>query len=744
MLQGIRGLLRISDWRVRTKVSLLLLVAALVPTTIIATNADGAIRGSLTRGAGRVLQSEAAQLATDMDGWLERTLALVAYTAQSGDIVAYASGGPESRALVAEEAQETLRRLVAQDSSFESAAVLDLTGTIVLSAIPSEHGQNFQFRPYFTDAREGKTHISELSIALLTNQPSLFFAAPVKDRSGKVVSVLRLRTNGKALQALLNRLNDAIAPGSVAYVIDPDGIVVLHGTDNPNWQFHSLKPLPAEREKFLLETRRFGNRVEEFKALPADPPLIAAFEGTGTTAGFSHKPQGGTDVYYGALASLERQPWKVVVDVPAAAFLADAERLSQFNQITAVFVVGAALLAALLFARLLTRPLGALQHVLARVRAGEEVQPPVEAGDELGRLSAQLIRALLEIRAQRDQSERERESMQRQIVNLLNDVSTLADGDLTVQAQVTSGALGSVADAVNFMAGELRKIIANVNETTLQVSSSTSEILATSDLLARHSEDQARRIGTAASAVDELARSIHQVSEHAARSTQVAEDARATARRGAESAQATSEAMARIRAHVQQTSKKIKRLGESSQEIGQIVRLIEEIAEQTNMLALNAAIQAAMAGEHGRGFAVVAEEVRRLAERAGQATRQIATLVGSIQTETAEAVVAMEESTREVVESSSLVDEASRALAEIDAVVGRVAELMMAITEEAGRQAQASADVARVMNDISSVTKTTADGTRQAAASVNHLAQLAERLRESVATFKLAHGGAQA
>jgi methyl-accepting chemotaxis protein len=234
-----------------------------------------------------------------------------------------------------------------------------------------------------------------------------------------------------------------------------------------------------------------------------------------------------------------------------------------------------------------------------------------------------------------------------------------------------------------------------------------------------------------------MAVSIQQVSENAAISAQVARTAREAASNGSQAVTATVEGMVRIRQQVQETAKKIKRLGESSQEIGQAVQLIEEIARRTNRLALNAAIQAAMAGEHGKGFAVVAEEVRRLAERTTAATTQIADLVGAIQSETAGAVIAMEDGTREVVGGSRLADEAGRSLDSIDQIVGQLAELIEAISLAADQQARASAGIARAMSELSTVTQGTAVGSQQAAASVASLATLADDLRESVATFRL-------
>lgn len=406
-----------------------------------------------------------------------------------------------------------------------------------------------------------------------------------------------------------------------------------------------------------------------------------------------------------------------------------------FGLLVVVAIIAGA--AAWFFSLRLVRPIRSLAEVATSVAAGDiSARAEVRSWDEVGQTAASVNQMLDEITAL-VQTKEERDALQQQITKLLMEVSDVAEGDLTVEAEVTADTLGSVADAFNYMIAELRQIISNVNETTIAVSQSSGEVLQTSAFLARSSETQSRQIAETTRAVDEMARSIQQVSRNATTSATVAREARENAQAGSRAVHATIEGMQRIRAEVQETSKTIKRLGESSQEIGQIVQLIEEIANQTNLLALNAAIQAAMAGEHGRGFAVVAEEVRRLAERAATATRQINTLVTSIQSETAEAVVSMDNSTREVVGGSRLADEAGSALHQIDAVVGRLSELLDSISNSAEQQAHASVGIARSMQEISEITQTTSTGTMQAAESVNNLASLAERLRQSVSTFKL-------
>jgi twitching motility protein PilJ len=287
------------------------------------------------------------------------------------------------------------------------------------------------------------------------------------------------------------------------------------------------------------------------------------------------------------------------------------------------------------------------------------------------------------------------------------------------------------------MIEQLRKIIGDVQDATLQVSTSANQIQETAEHLVRGSESQAEQIASTSAALGEMNSSIQQVSENASVSAKVAEEALTNARAGNEAVQNTIRGMTRIRDQVQETAKRIKRLGESSQEIGQIIQLIEDIADRTSILALNASIQAAMAGEAGRGFAVVAGEVERLAERSTDATKKIATLVKTIQSETGEATAAMEKGIHEVVEGSKLANQAGQSLGEIESVSNRLAELIQSISLASRQQARGSEGLSKSMQEISVITQHTAAGTRQASESVSRLAALADELRESVSTFRV-------
>src|SRR5437660_10779897 len=328
-------------------------------------------------------------------------------------------------------------------------------------------------------------------------------------------------------------------------------------------------------------------------------------------------------------------------------------------------------------------------------------------------------------------------ALQAQIEKLLQEVSAVGDGDLRVQAEVTPDTLGVLADSFNYMIEKLAKVVARVQTPAVQVTNATRRILDRSAELAQASETQVAQISQTTEAVEALAVFIQNVARNAQLSAEVAQEALRSANSGQQSVRQTIDGMMVIRENVQETSKKIKRLGERSNEIGEIVRIIEDIADQTNLLALNAAIQSAMAGEHGRGFAVVADEIRLLSERSTESTKRIATLVKSIQGDTYEAVVAMEDSTQEVVKGSQLADEAGRALNSINTAVERQAQMIESIARAANEQTSVSEAVAVAMSRISEITRQTDAGTQEAAVSVSYLAELAEQLRPSASTFRL-------
>jgi twitching motility protein PilJ len=347
-------------------------------------------------------------------------------------------------------------------------------------------------------------------------------------------------------------------------------------------------------------------------------------------------------------------------------------------------------------------------------------------------------------RERREQAERQRreaeaakDATQEAILRLMNEMGDLADGDLTVRATVTEDITGAIADSVNYTIEELSVLVKRINDAAGRLTMASQSAQSTSSELLDASRRQSGEIQNAGGQVLDMARSMEEVSQRATESAQVARHSLDAAQKGARAVENSITGMNDIRSQIQETAKRIKRLGESSQEIGEIVELISDITEQTNVLALNAAIQAASAGEAGRGFSVVAEEVQRLAERSGEATKQIAAIVKTIQADTHDAVSAMEYSTQGVVEGAKLSDAAGQALTEISTVSTSLAGLIEHISTDTQAQAAIATTVAGRMQDILKITERTTTGTQQTATSVGELADLAVELKGSVAGFKV-------
>ncbi|WP_346765490.1 methyl-accepting chemotaxis protein [Thioalkalivibrio sp. XN8] len=342
-----------------------------------------------------------------------------------------------------------------------------------------------------------------------------------------------------------------------------------------------------------------------------------------------------------------------------------------------------------------------------------------------------------ELRRRAAEQTRQNDRNQAAILRLLDELGNLADGDLTVQASVTEDITGAIADSINYAIEALRELVETINQTAIKVDAAARQTQATATHMAEASDTQLRQASDATESIARMAASIEAVSGDAERAADVARHSVDVAHKGGAAVRRTIEGMNTIRETIQDTSKRIKRLGESSQEIGNIVELINDIAEQTNILALNASIQASMAGESGRGFAVVADEVQRLSERAANATRQIEVLVKTIQSDTNEAVTSMERSTTDVVGGALLAENAGAALDEIESVSNQIATLVQNISRSARDQATAAGDITSNMNVLREISEQTADATGATSQSIGKLADLATQLRNSVAGFRL-------
>jgi twitching motility protein PilJ len=339
----------------------------------------------------------------------------------------------------------------------------------------------------------------------------------------------------------------------------------------------------------------------------------------------------------------------------------------------------------------------------------------------------------LAVETQRKENDRNQQA----ILRLLDELSSLADGDLTVQATVTEDITGAIADSINYAVDALRGLVTTINQSAIQLDSATRQTQALSGHLAKASGAQSKQIASATESAGGMAASVEEVSGNAERASDVARHSVEVAHKGGDAVRRTIDGMNTIRETIQETSKRIKRLGESSQEIGNIVELINDIAEQTNILALNASIQASMAGEAGRGFAVVADEVQRLAERAANATKQIEVLVRTIQTDTNEAVVSMERSTTDVVGGALLAENAGAALEEIEQVSNQIASLVQNISGSSRQQTGAAQNIARNMQVLKEISAQTAESTNATSTAIAKLAELSAGLRKAAAGFRL-------
>jgi methyl-accepting chemotaxis protein len=386
--------------------------------------------------------------------------------------------------------------------------------------------------------------------------------------------------------------------------------------------------------------------------------------------------------------------------------------------------------------RRVVNPVQKLAEFSERLAAGDHrAKLDVESADEFGFIAENLNRSASKV-AKSAASQEAQESLQRSITELLNVINQVARGDLTLRGKVTNDALGNVVDSVNFMLDNFTKVLERVRKAALDVSTNANEILAAAEDMTAGATQQDQEITNTSSAVEQLTVSMKQVSNNAEASAEAARRALDAAEQGNSAVRDTLEGMQRIRASVQATAKKIKSLGDRSLEISEIINVINDITEQTNLLALNAAIEAARAGEAGRGFAVVADEVRKLAEHSRNATKDIAALIKAIQAETNEAVVVMEEGTKEVEVGASLADQAGKALEAISSVVHQSAELVQEISLASKQQVRGTEGVANAMQIISGITRQTSQGARQTASTVGRMVKLSDQLTEALAQFR--------
>jgi methyl-accepting chemotaxis protein len=683
-----------------------MLAVALVPLLLAGVFADRLLGRPLVARHAKILSDLSASVAGQVGRTLDEEVQALARLAEDPSLAAAsssASPGTSAANGVLAAFRERLPQHVALQVANASGAPVASVGGLGDRPVNGE--------PWFQAAWHGGAGAP--AVGPLRREPAsgvtvLDLAVPIR-REGAVVGVLHSVLDARRLRALV-----AVATfqrsGRVA-IYDAQGTAILAADATALGQ-----ALPAT--------------LKQAGALAASEPGSAIGESAqGISSLFGFAPV--------SAPAVGRLGWTAVATMDAAEVLSPFAAVRESMLVAAGFGIVLALLGAAFAGRQPRRQADEIRRATGLAAGGNlAARAEVLSRDELGRAAAGL-NTLLERLGQRFHGEAERDALQNAITRLLEEVSGVAQGDLTIEAEVTAEVTGALADSFNYMVAELRGIIRNIQVSTYQVTSSARRLQADAQQAVETSEEQAAEIVRASGEIESMARTLGEVADSALAADGVARDALANVRGGGVAVRQTIDGMNRIRHHVQETARRIKRLGESSKEIGEIVKLIGDIADRTSILALNAAIQAASAGEAGRGFAVVAEEVQRLSERSTEATRQISALVTAIQSETHDTVISMEESTREVIEGSRIADLAGQSLTEINTVAERIAAIVLSITEAAARQAQQSEQISSTMEGIAGMTAQTAASTRQSAVAVSHMAELADALRASVSTFRL-------
>ncbi len=771
-------LFRPADWPIAVKLLLAFLFIALVPLVVVGLLSQSQAREGLLTEAKRNLENTSRRTSASIDDFIKSRATDLQQTTTLDSVTRFINLANNDRDSLGpnnfdQSSVFNILKSKANSSINNYFVIASKSGQVELTSntSPSSEGGPLEGEPrdltdqkYFQEAMKGLTFISDPKVLSFTDrgvQSVMYISSPVRDIRANPVGVIVERFNLDGIWQIINNDYEAAGPGSYTMLVDDTNGLGIRIGDSRIYNradlqttllFGLMRPLPSAGRGPWVNSGRFPDQFDYQKAVLNGQGTLPGLTEVLNRPGFDKaNPFFSLETNNGdqkiplqvAYATIPAKPkWSYYVIVPEATYAAAANNITTTLLLVVGLAVVVVILLALVLARLLTTPVRRISRVLGRIGIGDfEARVPVRGRDELGRLGESL-NAMFDNTLTLIQSREEKEVLQDRITTLLEEISTVAEGDLTVQAEVTADITGAIADSFNLMIEELRKIIINIQNATGQTSTYFEQVVVNSQQIDRMSDRQAARVLTVSSSVEDMNRSIQQVSDAASVSANVAQEARQNARQGGLAVTQTIAGMNRIRGNVQDTAKKIKRLGESSQQISEIVKLIDDIADQTNMLALNAAIQAAMAGEQGKGFSVVSEEVRRLAERSANATREIAALVKSIQDDTAEAVVAMEESTREVVEGSKVADDAGRALIAIENVVERLATLITNISVVSRQQAGSSVNIARSMVELSDLTQEAAALRRQSSEAVEVVARTADELRVSVSAFKVEDGRA--
>ena len=564
-------------------------------------------------------------------------------------------------------------------------------------------------------------------------------------RTQEPVGVLKAVLDISAVQALATQAAQKLPGSDVKVMVRRTGMLLADTGVNHDRQFimadlgNLLKRRMPAAEAVAKEGAKAGYLIDRGDSGETRPEQAVGYAVSSGKGQFRDLPE------------FEGLGWAAIIaQDKKVAFAALDQLAAQRRTLTGLLLgvlgvaaLGLVALGAVLGGRI-SRPLQELSQAARRLSGGDlAVEVPVRSTDEIGQLAQTFndtvgrLRGQIRTEAERDEERRKREELQRNITRFLDTATEIAGGDLTRRGEVTADVLGSVVDAINVMVDGIEAIIRDARQATLQAGAAASELIQASDQMATGAQAQSREAQSVSGAVDELNHSVRQVAQSADASARAARETLDAAQKGDAAVRNSLEGMQRIRGEVQAIAKKIKSLGDRSLEISNIVSTIEEMSSQTNLLALNAAIEAAGAGESGLRFAVVADEVRKLAERAGKATKDIALLIKNVQAETQEAIVVMEQGTREVETGYGVTVEAGESLKRIATISERSAELAHEISMATQHQVRSAEGVAVAMQSITTVAVQTEQGVLQTRKTVDELVKLSDTLQTSLSRFKL-------
>lgn len=547
-------------------------------------------------------------------------------------------------------------------------------------------------------------------------RPAAFLVKPIVHENA-ITMIVGLQIPIDQISSIVSTKGQADIQLGDSYLVGPDK---MWRTESSHTQKYNVQSTILNKN-VLLDTFAVN------EALSGNKGTSIIINGAGETVLSSWAPFRFNNLKWAIVSEINRDEVEKPIDV-----------LLNIVLLIGILAIGGVIIVSLLVSRGVTSQVSEILKVMTKVEKGEYGDRVViKSHDELGNMASSFNKMLETIELLIQAREEEHENLQESVITLLEEIANLSEGDLSIRASVREDVTGTLADSLNLMLEELSLAIAKIKHSSEQVESTANELSSTTGTLAISSDTQSNLINEAVKEINKLTSDIEQAANKSEQSAEKSKISSHAADDGAQVVQETSKAMEAIRGNVQDTARAIKRLGESSQEISDFAKTINEISDRTSILALNASIQAAAAGEEGRGFAVVAEEIQRLAERAASSTRQIETLVKNILGEITEAGTSMDASIQEVVEGTALSKNALSRLEEITRRSNEVADLINDAAAASKVQAQTTAQLAKTMNNIGDISLTTANETRDASTTMQRMASMAEEMLRSVAAFKL-------